>query len=103
MQTIESEKTISVQLFYDIHRLSMALFYLCLEHILCIKKAIPRFAGWLLNYFNLKLYPEMRKSLVGFCHLVGIFFFLECTAFTPAGRNNFIGQFICHAPSVSFP
>src|ERR1700712_4265806 len=46
---------------------------------------------------------EMCKSLIGFSHSVGIFFFLESTTFTFAGCQNFAGKFVCHALTVSFP
>ena len=54
-----------------------------------------------IHILKLSLHLKVRKSLVGFSHTVRIFFFLESSAFTLTGCNNFIGQFFCHAPAVS--
>src|SRR5688572_27416412 len=46
------------------------------------------------------LNPEVGKGLIGFCHTMGIFFFLICTTFTFAGGNDLIRQFLCHTATV---
>jgi len=66
------------------------------------KKSHPEGSGWLVNIFVERSDPEVCESLVGFSHFMGIFFFLESTTFTPAGRYNLIGEFVCHAPSIPF-